>query len=112
MARNARQKFEPALSRPATLFQAAKPAPQVEVHESVAELLRRMREQSGEDLKTVAEQLRIRHVHLKSIEDGRFRDLPGPAYAMGFVRSYADYLGLNGLEIVERFKDEVEGLDR
>lgn len=93
-------------------MQAERQAPQVELQESVAELLRRTREQYGEDLKAVAESLRIRHVHLKSIEDGRFRDLPGPAYAMGFVRSYADYLGLDGPDVVERFKDEVEGLNR
>lgn len=117
MARNVRQKLEPALGNRAKRLQserqaAPRQAPQVELQESVAELLRRTREQYGEDLKAVAESLRIRHVHLKSIEDGRFRDLPGPAYAMGFVRSYADYLGLDGPDVVERFKDEVEGLNR
>ena len=88
MARNVRQKLEPALGDRAKRLQAgqhaaARDLPQVEPQESVAEVLRRTREQYGEDLKAVAESLRIRHVHLKSIEDGRFRDLPGPAYAMG-----------------------------
>ena len=112
MARNVRQRLEPALGSKGKREQPNRPPPQVELQESVAELLRRTREQYGEDLKAVAEALRIRHVHLKSIEDGRFRDLPGPAYAMGFVRSYAEHLGLDGPQIVERFKDEVEGLNR
>ena len=112
MARNVRQRLEPALGSKGKRERPNRPHPQVELQESVAELLRRTREQYGEDLKAVAEALRIRHVHLKSIEDGRFRDLPGPAYAMGFVRSYAEHLGLDGPQIVERFKDEVEGLNR
>ena len=34
---------------------------------------------------------------------------PGRAYAVGFVRSYADYLGLDPLQCVERFKGEIAG---
>jgi cytoskeleton protein RodZ len=33
--------------------------------------------------------------------------LPGRAYAIGFVRSYADHLGLDASETVERFKREI-----
>jgi cytoskeleton protein RodZ len=49
---------------------------------------------------------------LLAIEEGRFDDLPGATYAVGFVRTYADYLGLDSEEIVRRFKAEVEGLER
>ena len=44
----------------------------------------------GLDLSHVAAALRIRREHLTAIEEGRFGDLPAPAYALGFVRSYAD----------------------
>lgn len=54
----------------------------------------------------VADILRIRHVHLLAIEEGRYNDLPGATYAAGFVRAYAEHLGLDGTEIVRRFKDE------
>ena len=30
-------------------------------------------------------------VYIEAMEDGRFSDLPGPTYAVGFVRAYADY---------------------
>ena len=33
-------------------------------------------------------------------------------YASGFVRSYADYLGLDGEEMVRLFREEVAGMDR
>ncbi len=37
--------------------------------------------------------------------------LPGRTYAIGFVRSYADYLGLDTVVCVERFKREIAGRD-
>jgi cytoskeleton protein RodZ len=43
---------------------------------------------------------------LQAIEDGRSDDLPGSTYAVGFVRGYADYLGLDSKEIVRRFRQE------
>jgi len=73
---------------------------------AVGALLRSTRERSGQDLRSVADVLRIRYVYLLAIEDGRYHDLPGATYAVGFVRAYAEHLGLDGLEIVRRFKDE------
>ena len=60
----------------------------------------------GLDMGHVAAVLRIRREHLTAIEDGRFGDLPAPAYALGFVRSYADYLGMDPTAAVEAFKAE------
>lgn len=85
--------------------------PEESPRDNVGEVLRRARESYGQDLESVAEALRIRHVHLRSIEDGRYADLPGVAYAVGFVRTYADYLRLDRDEIVRRFKHEVAGQD-
>lgn len=82
-----------------------------EVREGIAQLLRQTRERYGQSLRDVSANLRIRMAYLQAIESGRFRELPGPTYAVGFVRSYAEYLGLDAGEIVRRFKGEVEGLD-
>ncbi|MFP3345109.1 helix-turn-helix domain-containing protein, partial [Halomonas sp. SIMBA_159] len=60
----------------------------------------------------VATTLRIRLRYLEAIEDGRFDDLPGSVYAVGFIRTYAEFLNLDTEEMVRRFKDEVAGLDR
>lgn len=73
---------------------------------SVAAILRETRISLGEDIDRVAQHLRIRAIYLRAIEEGRFNDLPGVPYAIGFVRSYAEHLGLNAAEVVERFKDE------
>jgi len=67
-------------------------------------MMREMRENLGHDLEKVADDLRIRLVYLEAIETGRLGDLPGNAYVSGFLRAYSDYLGLDGEEIVRRFK--------
>lgn len=74
---------------------------------TVGEELRAARLRLGEDLRTVAGSLRIRKEHLEALEAGDFANLPGRTYAIGFVRSYADYLGLDGAAAVARFKEEV-----
>ena len=75
----------------------------------VGALLRASRVRIGEDLQDVAILLRIRYPYLEAIEGGRFEELPGQTYAVGFVRAYADHLGLDEEEVVRRFKAEVTG---
>ena len=69
--------------------------------------LRESRRETGQELRAVAAALRIRRLHLEAIEEGRFDDLPGQAYALGFVRTYADYLNLDSDWVVERFREEL-----
>jgi len=78
--------------------------------ETVGRLLCATRMRLGKDLQAIAEILHIRYNYLVAMEDGRYEDLPGQAYAIGFVRAYADYLGLDGGEIVRRYKEESSGL--
>lgn len=74
--------------------------------------MRRARVEKGLSVSFLAETLRIRESYLVAIEEGHFDRLPGPAYALGFVRSYANYLGLDGREMVQRFKDEAGNQQR
>ena len=72
----------------------------------VGGLLRASRLRCGEELDDIAQSLRIRRRHLLAIEEGEFEQLPGTTYAVGFIRAYADYLGLDSDEVVRRFKEE------
>ncbi len=76
---------------------------------NVGSTLKATREAMGKDLPEVASQLRIRLPYLAALEDGRHKDLPGGTYAVGFLRTYADFLGLDGEEMVRRFKQEAAG---
>ncbi len=76
---------------------------------SVGALLRQARQGFGRDVGQIGAALRIRASHLQAIEDGHYEELPGATYAIGFIRTYAEYLGLDGPEMVRRFKHEIEG---
>jgi cytoskeleton protein RodZ len=89
----------------------ASPSAGEEIPQSVGATLRLRREERGEDLRYVAQILRIRYPYLSAIENGRVDELPGSTYAIGFVRTYADHLGLDGNSLVAQFKAEVEDLD-
>lgn len=84
----------------------AKKQPETESFDAaeLGAMMREMRENLGHELDAVARDLRIRLVYLEAIETGRLSDLPGNAYVSGFLRSYSDFLGLEGDEIVRRFK--------
>lgn len=77
--------------------------------EGVGETLRRARKDRGENLRKIADNLRVRHAYLQALEDGDHDRLPGTTYALGFLRSYAEHLGLDSFEIVERYKAERQG---
>jgi cytoskeleton protein RodZ len=71
----------------------------------LGEELREARLALGLSVEEVAVQLRIRRPYLEALEEGRLRDLPGAAYAVGFVRSYATALGLDSDDLVRRFRE-------
>jgi transcriptional regulator with XRE-family HTH domain len=64
--------------------------------------LREARVRQGLDLSEIERDTHIRKSYLAALEDDRFDALPAPAYAKGFLRTYADYLGLDA----QRFVDE------
>jgi cytoskeleton protein RodZ len=78
----------------------------------VGSLLRATRQRHGLSVRDVASSLRIRAPYIEAIEDGRFGDMPAPAYAVGFVKGYAKALGLDEAEILRRFRDEASGVGR
>jgi cytoskeleton protein RodZ len=71
----------------------------------VGEELREARIALGISVEDAATQLRINKRYLMALEEGRVKDLPGAAYAVGFVRSYATALGLDADDAVRRFRD-------
>jgi cytoskeleton protein RodZ len=75
----------------------------------VSDMLRSRRMSLGYELSEIAVALRIRLAYLEAIEQGRFGDLPGAAYANGFLRTYAEHLGLDPQLVLRRFKEETSG---
>jgi cytoskeleton protein RodZ len=74
--------------------------------------LREARERLGWALPDVAAMLRIRPAYLEALENGRLDQLPGNAYALGFLRSYATALGLDPAVVSRGFRSEAGQIPR
>jgi len=62
----------------------------------------------GLALEQIAKDLKIKPHFLVAIENGEYNLLPDPAYAQGFVRNYADYLGFPNAQISALFKRDFD----
>ena len=71
-------------------------------------LLHQKRLQRKQTLEEIAQDLKIKSKFLAAIEKGEYHKLPSPAYAQGFVRNYATYLGLSKAETTMLFKREFD----
>ncbi len=73
--------------------------------------LRAARERVGWSLQEMASALHIRPHYIEALEAGRISELPGNAYALNFLRTYAGALGLDPNETARRFRAEALGVD-
>jgi len=69
--------------------------------------LREAREKRKLSLEKVQKELRIRERYLTALEEERWEILPGEAYTRAFLRSYAEFLGLNGTLYVDEYNERV-----
>jgi cytoskeletal protein RodZ len=65
--------------------------------------LREARVRRGVDYAEAEAVIKIRGKYLRALEDEQFDILPAETYVKGFLRSYADYLGLDGQLYVDEF---------
>jgi cytoskeleton protein RodZ len=65
--------------------------------------LREARLKRGLELDAVQKALRIRRRYLEALEDERFELIPGEVYARGFLREYAEFLGLDSTLYVDEY---------
>jgi len=65
--------------------------------------LREARTRRQIDLPQAEQATKIRVRYLRALEEERFDQLPSQTYVKGFLRTYADYLGLDGQLYVDEF---------
>ena len=65
--------------------------------------LREARERRGIDFAQAELATKIRGKYLRALEDEQFAMLPAQTYVKGFLRTYAEYLGLDGQLYVDEF---------
>jgi cytoskeleton protein RodZ len=69
--------------------------------------LREARTRRGLSAADVQKAIRIRERYLSALEDERWDQLPGDAYTKGFLRTYAEFLGLDGQLYVDEYNQRV-----
>jgi cytoskeleton protein RodZ len=69
--------------------------------------LREARERRGLELADVEHDTRIRARWLRALEEERFDLLPERVYAIGFLRTYANYLGLDAQQFVDELSSRL-----
>ena len=65
--------------------------------------LREARLRQQLDFPEIEQQTKIRTKYLKALEDEKFELLPAPTYVKGFLRNYAEALGLEGQLYVDEY---------
>lgn len=73
---------------------------------AVGPYLEAVRAQQNLSLATISERTHIKASYIEAIEQMALERLPSRAYGVGFVRAYADALGLDPIPVIDRFKAE------
>ncbi len=78
---------------------------------SVGEILRRARIKQDASVEELGRDLNIRPELLMALEANDYERLPGKVYVVGFVRTYAEALGLDGDKVAYLLKSQSVGHD-
>ena len=75
--------------------------------EEISKHLLQVRKEKGIRIEEVAAKTNIRLYFLQALDAGKFSELPEPVYVQGFIRRYADILGLDGQALAKSFNTTV-----
>lgn len=79
---------------------------------SVGTILRMTRNAKNIPLHKAEEDTKIRSFYLNALEEDDYDKLPGETFLRGMIRSYGNYLGLNGLDLVQQYRVSQTGQTR
>lgn len=79
--------------------------------EKIGQKLKTARESRGLSLGQIYDRTKIPTSNLEAIEAGEYEQLPEPVYVAGFIKRYAECVGLNGQNLVDEFKRRVDEED-
>jgi cytoskeletal protein RodZ len=80
--------------------------------QSIGQKLKQSREEQRITLEHASESTRIRMLYLQALEAGDLSVLPSPVQARGFLRNYAEYLGLDFDRMLEEMRAEASSADQ
>jgi transcriptional regulator with XRE-family HTH domain len=75
--------------------------------QTLAEKLKEAREKHDVSLEKLAHHLNIKKGYLEALETGQYHRLPAEVYASGYLKSLADYFGLNFFSLLKLYRKEL-----
>ena len=76
----------------------------------ISEMLQDKRIEKGYSLEKIVKATKIKKDFLIAIENGKYHSLPSESYALGFIKNYASYLGIDKDNAAALFRREFEGI--
>ncbi len=76
----------------------------------IGNTLREARTRQGLDIRECEDATKIRAKYLRAMEEESFEVLPSPAYVRGFLRTYAEFLDLDGRLVLDEYDHRFGGL--
>jgi cytoskeleton protein RodZ len=74
----------------------------------IGQTLRATREARAIPIEEISVALKIRTKYLMALEEGNVKELPSAVYLIGYLKSYADFLGLESDALIEHLRSEQE----
>lgn len=113
MKKENRNKAAEEVKNVAPVAETEKEEKEIQVNQDkVGSLMHEARLKKGLKIADASRDLCIRASYLEAIEAGNYEEIPEPPYGIGFIRSYADYLGLNSARMVQLFKEETDAASK
>lgn len=79
--------------------------PKIQKLKEIGSAIREQRESLGLSIEDVREKTLIRRKYLLAVEEGDDSAAPGHVYFKGFLKSYASFVGLDGLSYARQYQD-------
>ena len=70
----------------------------------IGSVLAKARKEKGISPQEVAKSIKVHHKYITAIEEGRFIDIPGPIYRIGYLKLYSEFLKQETKELVDKYK--------
>lgn len=81
---------------------------QKEIQARIGEIIGKARKAKKLSIEDVVADTNIRATYIKALENGDFDYLPGGFYTKGYIKSYAEYLGLDSNDVIKEFEQQLE----
>ena len=78
---------------------------------TLGEKLKKSREEKGISLRELSLKINVDYKKLEKMEQGDFKNLDVPVYVKGYLRRYADALGMDPNELIEMYEKGFEAVD-